>query len=137
MPGSVGSDPILRIDHHGCAVTDALPLPSTDPAGSAPAGIEVPSPAATALLERLVGVPGMERGRRRLVLQMCAGIGSHGILAEVLRGYTGDRTAPQCIADDETIQKDDTLLYSYRERGILGFSATMARPLSFLDPYLT
>lgn len=131
------------------------------------------------------------------LLLMCAGIGSPGTLAEVLRGYTGDRSAPQRIADDETIlapplppikgsfftraggtgfqrpfelatvrlrnmgevlghwrtyvpcndfltqrggtfllEADDSLLYSYRDRGILGFSATMARPLSFLDPYL-
>jgi len=131
------------------------------------------------------------------LLLMCAGIGSPGTLAEVLRGYTGDRSAPQRIADDETIQAgplppikgsffaraggtgfqrpfelatvrlrnmgevlghwrtyvprndfltqrgatflleaDDSLLYSYRDPGILGFSATMARPLSFLDPYL-
>lgn len=131
------------------------------------------------------------------LLLMCAGIGSPGTLAEVLRGYTGDRSAPQRIADDETIQAgplppikgsffaraggsgfqrpfelatvrlrnmgevlghwrtyvprddfltqrggtfllevDDTLLYSYRDRGILGFSETMARPLSFLDPFL-
>ena len=131
------------------------------------------------------------------LLLMCAGIGSPGTLAEVLRGYTGDRSAPQRIADDETIQAgplppikgsffaraggsgfqlpfelatvrlrnmaevlghwrtyvprddfltqrggtflleaDDTLLYSNRDPGILGFSATMARPLSFLDPYL-
>jgi hypothetical protein len=132
------------------------------------------------------------------LLLMCAGLGSPGTLAEVLRGYTGDRSAPQRIADDETIQAgplppirgsffaraggrgfqrpfelatvrlrnmaevlghwrtyvprddfltqrggtylleaDDTLLYSHRDPGILGFSATMARPLSFLDPYLT
>lgn len=132
------------------------------------------------------------------LLLMCAGIGSPGTLAEVLRGYTGDRSAPQRIADDETIlapplppikgafftraagggflrpfelatlrlrnmgevlghwntyvprndfltqrggtfllEADDSLLYSYRDPGILGFSATMARPLSFLDPYLT
>ena len=38
------------------------------------------------------------------LLLMCAGIGSPGTLAEVLRGYTGDRSAPQRIADDETIQ---------------------------------
>jgi hypothetical protein len=128
---------------------------------------------------------------------MCAGIGSPGTLAEVLRGYTGDRSAPQRIADDETIEArplppirgsffaraggtgfqrpfelatlrlrnmsevlsqwrtyvprddfltqrggtflldaDDTLLVEHRDRGILGFSATMARPLAFLDPYL-
>lgn len=132
------------------------------------------------------------------LLLMCAGVGSPGTLAEVLRGYTGDRQAPQRIADDETVQAgplppiqgsffslaggkgfqrpfelatlrlrnmaevlahwrvyvpsdtyltqhggtflldaDDALLYSYKDRGILGFSATMARPLSFLDPYLT
>jgi hypothetical protein len=131
------------------------------------------------------------------LLLMCAGLGSPGTLAEVLRGYTGDRSAPQRIADDEAIQAgplppikgsffaraggrgfqrpfelatvrlrnmaevldhwrtyvprddfltqrggtylleaDDTLLYSHRDPGILGFSATMARPLSFLDPYL-
>ncbi|PSB37112.1 hypothetical protein C7B81_11300 [Aphanothece cf. minutissima CCALA 015] len=131
------------------------------------------------------------------LLLMCAGLGSPGTLAEVLRGYTGDRSAPQRIADDETIQAgplppikgsffaraggrgfqrpfelatvrlrnmaevlghwrtyvprddfltqrggtylleaDDTLLYSHRDPGILGFSATMARPLSFLEPFL-
>ncbi|MBD2719494.1 AhpC/TSA family protein [Synechococcus sp. FACHB-909] len=131
------------------------------------------------------------------LLLMCAGLGSPGTLAEVLRGYTGDRSAPQRIADDETIQAgplppikgsffaraggrgfqrpfelatvrlrnmaevlghwrtyvpcddfltqrggtylleaDDTVLYSHRDRGILGFSATMARPLSFLEPFL-
>ena len=128
---------------------------------------------------------------------MCAGIGSPGTLAEVLRGYTGDRSAPQRIADDETIQAgplppirgsffasaggsgfqrpfelatirlrnmtevlghwrtyvprddfltqrggsflldvDDAILYEHRDRGILGFSETMARPLSFLDAFL-
>ncbi len=131
------------------------------------------------------------------LLLMCAGIGSPGTLAEVLRGYTGDRSAPQRIADDETIQAgplppiqgsffawaggsgflrpfelatvrlrnmaevlghwrsyvprddfltqrggtflleaDGSLLYRHIDRGILGFSATMARPLSFLDPWL-
>lgn len=35
---------------------------------------------------------------------MCAGIGSPGTLAEVLRGYRGDRHAPQLIADDEIVQ---------------------------------
>ncbi len=151
-------------------------------------------------LHRALGLyPGLQQvgGPWPNLLLMCAGIGSPGTLAEVLRGYTGDRTAPQRIADDETIQAgplpaiqgsffaraggsgfqrpfelatirlrnmtevlghwrtyvpaddfltqrggtflletDDTLLYSHRDRGILGFSATMARPLSFLDPYL-
>lgn len=131
------------------------------------------------------------------LLLMCAGIGSPGTLAEVLRGYRGDRTAPQRIANDETVQAgplppirgslfrwaggegfqrpfelatirlrnmsevlshwriyvpndafitqrgatflldaDDTLLYEHRDRGMLGFSATMNRPLVFLDPWL-
>jgi hypothetical protein len=38
------------------------------------------------------------------LLLMCAGIGSAGTLKEVLRGYTGDRRAPQRIADDEVIE---------------------------------
>ncbi len=151
-------------------------------------------------LHRALGLyPGLRQigGPWPNLLLMCAGIGSPGTLAEVLRGYTGDRSAPQRIADDETIQAgplppiqgkffaraggsgfqrpfelatirlrnmaevlghwrtyvpcddfltqrggtflletDDSLLYSHRDRGILGFSATMARPLSFLDPFL-
>ena len=131
------------------------------------------------------------------LLLMCAGIGSPGTLTEVLRGYTGDRQAPQLIADDQTIhagpllaikgsffaraggrgfqrpfelatirlrnmvevlthwkiygpsdafltqrggtyllEADNSLLYSHKDRGVLGYSATMARPLSFLDDYL-
>jgi hypothetical protein len=31
---------------------------------------------------------------------------------------------------------DDSLLYAHRDRGILGFSATMNRPLAFLEPWL-
>lgn len=38
------------------------------------------------------------------LMLMCAGIGSPGTLAEVLRGYTGDRQAPQLIADDRVIR---------------------------------
>ena len=131
------------------------------------------------------------------LLLMCAGIGSPGTLAEVLRGYTGDRTAPQRFGDDEVIStgvlpaipaglfrraggggfqrpfelatvrlrnmnevlrhwgtyvpddrfitqrggtflldENDLLLYVYRDRGILGFSETMNRPLAFLDPWM-
>ncbi|MEA5442845.1 peroxiredoxin-like family protein [Cyanobium gracile] len=101
------------------------------------------------------------------LLLMCAGLGSPGTLAEVLRGYTGDRSAPlgpfelatvrlrnmaevlghwrtYVPRDDFLTQRggtflldaDDTLLYSHRDPGVLGFSATMARPLSFLDPFL-
>jgi AhpC/TSA antioxidant enzyme len=131
------------------------------------------------------------------LLLMCAGIGSPGTLAEVLRGYRGDRQAPQLIADDETVhakplpplkgstfqfaggrgfqrpfelatlrlrnmtevirhwqtyvpdanyitQRGATflfdgqgeLLYSHRDRGILGFSATMNNPLDFLNNFI-
>lgn len=35
---------------------------------------------------------------------MCAGVGSPGTLAEVFRGYRGDRTAPQLIADDAMVK---------------------------------
>lgn len=38
------------------------------------------------------------------LLLMCAGIGSPGTLAEVFRGYRGDRQAPQLIGDEETIE---------------------------------
>lgn len=38
------------------------------------------------------------------LMLMCAGIGSPGTLAEVLRGYRGDRKAPQLIADEETVE---------------------------------
>lgn len=51
-------------------------------------------------------LPGFSTGANawlNLIL-MCAGIGSPGTLAEVFRGYKGDRQAPQLIADEETIQ---------------------------------
>ncbi|MBP0002458.1 MAG: AhpC/TSA family protein [Cyanobacteria bacterium SBC] len=38
------------------------------------------------------------------LLLMCAGIGSPGTLAEVIRGYRGDRNAPQLIGDDEVVK---------------------------------
>jgi hypothetical protein len=130
------------------------------------------------------------------LLLMCAGIGSPGTLAEVLRGYSGDRTAAERIGADQVVQLgrwlrirgslfgrlgsgyqrpfelatvrlsnmvevlghwrtyvprddyitqrggtyllevDDSVPYSYRDRGILGFSATMDRPLRFLESFL-
>ncbi|MDY7049943.1 MAG: peroxiredoxin-like family protein [Microcystis panniformis WG22] len=51
-------------------------------------------------------LPGFSSGQNawlNLIL-MCAGLGSPGTLAEVLRGYRGDRKAPQLIAEEETIQ---------------------------------
>jgi hypothetical protein len=38
------------------------------------------------------------------LMLMCAGIGSPGTLKEVFRGYTGDKKAPQLIADEEVIK---------------------------------
>jgi len=35
---------------------------------------------------------------------MCAGIGSPGTLSEVFRGYKGDRSAPQLIADERVVE---------------------------------
>ena len=57
-------------------------------------------------LHRALGLyPGLQLpiGAWGNLLLMCAGIGSPGTLKEVLRGYTGDRSAPQRIADDEVI----------------------------------
>ena len=143
-------------------------------------------------------------------LAMCAGIGAPGILAEILRGYVGDMSAPerfrtnavveaglvtigpgvgpvqvgpwisyqQYFADETGYQRPvelatvrlrnmvqvltnwDTyvsnplhiaqrgatywfhhhqqpqVVYSYQSRGVLTYSETMARPLSFLAPIL-
>ncbi|MDJ0682163.1 MAG: peroxiredoxin-like family protein [Xenococcaceae cyanobacterium MO_167.B52] len=38
------------------------------------------------------------------LMLMCAGIGSPGTLKEVFRGYTGDRSAPQLIDDEEVVK---------------------------------
>jgi hypothetical protein len=38
------------------------------------------------------------------LLLMCMGIGSPGTLKEVLRGYTGDKSAPQLIGDEEVVK---------------------------------
>jgi AhpC/TSA antioxidant enzyme len=38
------------------------------------------------------------------LMLMCAGVGSPGTLAEVFRGYRGDRTAPQLIEEEEIVQ---------------------------------
>jgi hypothetical protein len=37
------------------------------------------------------------------LMLMCAGIGSRGTLAEVFRGYKGDKKAPQLIGDEEVV----------------------------------
>ncbi|CAD5989926.1 hypothetical protein PCC9214_05677 [Planktothrix tepida] len=38
------------------------------------------------------------------LMLMCAGMGSPGTLAEVFRGYRGDKKAPQLIGDEEIVQ---------------------------------
>ena len=127
------------------------------------------------------------------LMLMCAGIGSPGTLKEVFRGYTGDKQAPQLIAEEEVVEdtplppmkgsffnlaggkgfqrpfelatlrlrnmtevlsnwstyvpdssyltqrggtflfdSQEKLIYSHRDRGILGFAENMSNPLSFL-----
>lgn len=53
-----------------------------------------------------VSLPGLSAGQTAglNLLLMCAGIGSPGTLAEVFRGYRGDRQAPQLIQDDEVVK---------------------------------
>lgn len=53
-----------------------------------------------------VELPGLSPGQNAWLnlMLMCAGIGSPGTLAEVFRGYRGDRQAPQLIGDDEVIK---------------------------------
>jgi hypothetical protein len=38
------------------------------------------------------------------LMLMCAGIGSPGTLSEVFRGYKGDRSAPQLIANEQVVR---------------------------------
>ena len=100
------------------------------------------------------------------LMAMCAGSGSPGTLREVLRGYHGGgRFLPFWIASirlrnmievlshwstyvpDERwmtqrgatllINERSELLYSWCDRGLLGFSATMAEPLAFLKLHST
>ena len=51
-------------------------------------------------------IPGLSSSQNAWInlLLMCAGIGSPGTLKEVLRGYTGDRAAPQLIAAEEVVK---------------------------------
>ncbi len=53
-----------------------------------------------------LSIPGLKAGQEAWVnlMLMCAGIRSPGTLREVLRGYTGDRQAPQLIDDDEMVK---------------------------------
>jgi len=51
-------------------------------------------------------LPGLSTGQNAWLnlMLMCAGIASPGTLAEVFRGYRGDRQAPQLIDEQETIK---------------------------------
>ena len=53
-----------------------------------------------------VTVPGLKPAQNAWLnlMLMCAGIGSPGTLAEVFRGYRGDRSAPQLIEEMETVK---------------------------------
>ncbi len=55
------------------------------------------------LTAALPGLTPQQNGYLNLLL-MCMGIGSPGTLKEVFRGYTGDKSAPQLIADDEVVK---------------------------------
>lgn len=50
-------------------------------------------------------IPGLNDSQKAWtnLMLMCAGIGSQGTLKEVLRGYTGDKKAPQLIGEKEVI----------------------------------
>ena len=165
--------------------------------GFPPAWLQVVPDAALHQALRLHRGPQLPIGPWGNLLLMCAGIGSPGTLQEVLRGYTGDREAPQRIADDAVIlapplprlrgslfaraggrgfqrpfelatirlrnmgevlghwrtyvpcddflpqrgatfllERDNSLLHVHRDPGLLGYSATMANPLRFLEPCL-
>jgi len=140
-------------------------------------------------------------------LAMCAGIGAPGTLREILRGYFGDKKAPERFRDDDVVKagfitigpgvgpvkmgpiqynqwfedekgyqrpvelatvrlknmvevltkwgkyvsnplaidkrgatylfdEEGSELYSYKSRGVLTYSETMPRPLTFLAPYI-
>jgi hypothetical protein len=68
----------------------------------------------TAALHRQMGLyegltlqpPGLKPGQAAWLnlMLMCAGWASPGTLREVLRGYTGDRQAPQLIGDDDVVK---------------------------------
>ncbi|MGB3138574.1 MAG: peroxiredoxin-like family protein [Nodosilinea sp.] len=143
-----------------------------------------------------LSLPGLTSGQSAWLnlMLMCAGVASPGTLKEVLRGYTGDRRAPQLIGNETVVKagplppltgktfrsaggegfqrpfelatlrlrnmtevlshwgtyvpnaayltqrggtflfnRGGDLLYEHRDRGILGFAATMANPLAFLE----
>lgn len=174
----------------------------------------MPDSLLTLILNTLPGGPPDDPGQLRPVatawlnyMAMCAGIAAPGTLAEILRGYMGDRSAPERLASDAVVKAgpveigpgvgpvrigplrysnpwaaergyqrpvelatvrlrnmvevignwncyvsdplyiaqrgatylfdaEGTAEYEYRHRGVLVYSETMRRPLSFLTPYI-
>mmetsp|Transcript_17291 Transcript_17291/g.55650 ORF Transcript_17291/g.55650 Transcript_17291/m.55650 type:complete len:338 (+) Transcript_17291:221-1234(+) len=201
---------VLRVDPDA-AIHEALGL-HAGPEWSVPDA--VPDSVLTALLGTLPGgVPADDAQLRPAFtawlryLAMCAGIGAPGTLPEILRGYLGDRSAPERFAPDAVVtagpvvigpgvgpvklgpisyangwaeeegyqrpvelatvrlrnmvevlgrwstyvanptklaqrggtflfDADGAALYEYRHRGVLTYSSTMSRPLTFLAPHI-
>lgn len=68
---------------------------------------------------KLPGLGSSATGFLNLML-MCAGIGSPGTLAEVWRGYRGDRQAPQLIEEGEEVQAGPLPKFSGRFFNLAG-----------------
>lgn len=66
--------------------------------------------------------PGLAPGLSAWVnlMLMCAGLGSPGTLTEVLRGYWGDRNAPQLIGDEEVIKAGPLPPLRGKDFGVFG-----------------
>ncbi|MFQ4137339.1 peroxiredoxin-like family protein [Nodosilinea sp. PGN35] len=92
----------------------------------------------TAALHRELGLyqgltlnpPGLKSGQAAWLnlMLMCAGIASPGTLREVLRGYGGDRRAPQLIGDDEVVKAGPLPPLTGKAFAILGGSG-FQRPI--------
>ena len=201
---------VLRIDPYG-KLHEALEL-NAGPNWDVPDGIS--DNVLTFALNQLPGGAPKEDAKLRPVarswlnyLAMCAGLGAPGTLREILRGYLGDKSAPERFRSDDTVKAgfitigpgvgpveigpikyeqwfsdekgyqrpvelatvrlknmvevltkwqdyvsnpetidkrggtflldaDGSVLYQYKHRGVLTYSETMARPLSFLAPYI-
>lgn len=173
---------------------------------------DVPAWVSDSMCEWFAGKVGASSDPRLVVrawlnyMAMCAGVSAPGTLPEILRGYTGDRTAPERLrstevvtagpvsitgttdvklgsieyqnfwkneqgyqrpvelatvrlrnmvevlsnfdgyVDDQTlldwrgatfvVDKNGAVRYEYRSRGVLTYSDTMSRPLSFLSSFI-
>ena len=66
---------------------------------------------------------------------MCAGIGAPGTLAEILRGYVGDASAPERFRDDDVVQVPPAFLLSVAAVGSDFLTAAAATTTK--QPWLT